>query len=363
MWPWRPRNIAASRTGRRLLQKRKVLLHGIHNILFSSGWCILFFWALDNNIFIGLVEPRDGVSRTMILADLGCFDPVKVRLELVVGPRHQHVANIHHNIASLRFDWVPCITHGKVGVCIAAGAYLKSMITRSLEQQSETVKISMCACPPLIFGEVLAGDLGLMEQTQSRLSILLFDHVGPGKKVGVKTEAFCETSQNLHTQRLCLFDKLLNGFDEFGPYIVWPRPVDIFFMQLKLQGLLEVLCTRRRSHLGFIFIATVQEFLEWQLLLHFGGQFKKMLRRLKRFFEVSDCRRRLVAKYEKACTNGSRVQLALDFFTTGIKVMETNSGNFDRHFFKVKLLEYLLDNYSNQSWFDGKTLNLYVCSN
>lgn len=77
------------------LEGAEIAIHGVAGELLAGDERVLLQGALDQGVAAGLVEEGDAVALAVVVVRLaGGLDAVEGRLEAVIGPRHQQVADV-----------------------------------------------------------------------------------------------------------------------------------------------------------------------------------------------------------------------------------------------------------------------------
>ncbi|KUI63811.1 Subtilisin-like protease 2 [Cytospora mali] len=124
----------------------EVRVHSIRDELTPRDLRILLLRPLDERVLAGLVEEGDRIPLPVVITRLARrLDPVERRLEAVVRPAHEHVADVADDSAGLVPDLRPGVAQRKLGHRLAAGADLQPGLSFTLEQQRQQAPVSMGA--------------------------------------------------------------------------------------------------------------------------------------------------------------------------------------------------------------------------
>lgn len=123
-------------------------IHSICNELPPRDLRVLLLWPLDERILARLVEERDRVALSVVVARL-CrrLDAVERRLEPVVRPAHQHVSNVADYGAWFEVDLCPGVIQRKLGHGLTSGADLETALALALEEECDKAPVSMGSRP------------------------------------------------------------------------------------------------------------------------------------------------------------------------------------------------------------------------
>lgn len=139
------------------------------------------------------------------------------RLEAVIGPGHEQIADITDDLAGRGIDLGPGIADGERRGGLAAGADLETALAGALEEQRDEVPVDVGARAIVVVGDGHgAVDLEVVEQAQDGLGLGPRDVVGVDE-VGVgKAEAAREAEHELFADGLRFVHECEGGGLEGG---------------------------------------------------------------------------------------------------------------------------------------------------